>query len=45
MAWNGEKKNMYRLGIDIGTATVKLALTDENKTRGRHCTTISHQLF
>ena len=32
MAWNGEKKNMYRLGIDIGTATVKLVLTDENKT-------------
>ena len=32
MAWNGEKKNMYRLGIDIGTATVKLLLTDENKT-------------
>ena len=23
---------MYRLGIDIGTATVKLVLTDENKT-------------
>lgn len=23
---------MYRLGIDIGTSTVKLLLTDENKT-------------
>ena len=32
MAWNGENKNMYRLGIDIGTAAVKLLLIDENKT-------------
>ena len=32
MVWNGEKKNMYRLGIDIGTATVKFVLIDENKT-------------
>lgn len=30
MEWR--KENMYRLGIDIGTATVKFVLIDENKT-------------